>query len=159
MKRSEKIITAILTMVFGVLLIALQDRFIGILMTIGGVCLLTLGLVDIFQRCIPPAVIKIVSGILVIICGWVLVEAVLYVIAALLLIACILLLYDKIRKRVTCETTWQTALTYALPAVGILIGCLLLFHQAFAIKLIFIISGSLTVIEGGLLLVETFYDE
>ena len=159
MKRSEKIVTAILTMVFGVLLIALQDRFIGILMTIGGVCLLTLGAMDILQRFIPPAVIKIVSGILIIICGWALVEAVLYVIAAILLVACILLLYDKIRKRATCETTWQTVLAYALPAVGILIGCLLLFHQAFAIELIFIISGALTVIEGGMLLVEIFYEE
>ncbi|MBR2622848.1 MAG: DUF308 domain-containing protein [Clostridia bacterium] len=159
MKKSEKIITAVLTMVFGILLIAMQDKFIGILMTIGGVSLLVLGAVDIFQRFIPPAVIKIVSGILIIVCGWVLVEAVLYVIAALLLIAGVLLLYDKIRKRVQCDTLWRTVLEYALPAVCILIGAFLLFHQAFAIEIIFIISGSLTLIEGGLLLVEAFDEE
>lgn len=159
MKRSERIIAAVLTMVFGVLLIAMQDNFIGILMTIGGACLIVLGIVDIFQRFIPPAVIKIVSGILIIVCGWALVEAVLYVVAALLLIVGILLLYDKIRKRITCDTPWKTVLEYALPAVCILIGALLLFHQAFAVELIFIITGSLTLIEGGLLLVEAFDEE
>ena len=159
MKKSEKIITAILTMVFGILLIIMQDNFIGILMTIAGICLIVLGVVDIFQRFIPPAVIKIVSGILIIVCGWVLVEAILYVIAALLLIAGILLLYDKIRKGVLCDTVWQTVLEYALPSVCIVIGALLLFHQAFAVEIIFIISGSLTLIEGGLLLIEAFKEE
>ena len=146
-------------MVFGILLIIMQDNFIGILMTIAGICLIVLGVVDIFQRFIPPAVIKIVSGILIIVCGWVLVEAILYVIAALLLIAGILLLYDKIRKGVLCDTVWQTVLEYALPSVCIVIGALLLFHQAFAVEIIFIISGSLTLIEGGLLLIEAFKEE
>ena len=146
-------------MVFGVLLIIMQDNFIGILMTIAGVCLIALGAVDIFQSFIPPAVIKFVSGILIIICGWVLVEAILYVIAALLLIAGILSLYDKIRKGVKCNAMWQTILVYALSCICILIGVLLLFHQAFTVKIIFILSGSLTVIEGGLLLVEAFQEE
>ena len=159
MKRSEKIITAILTMIFGILLITMQDNFIGILMTIGGICLIVLGAVDIFQRWIPPAVVKIVSGILIIVCGWILVEAVLYVVAALLLIVGILLLYDKIRKRVTCHTPWQTVLEYTMPCICILIGALLLFHQAFALEIIFIITGSLTLIEGGLLLIEAFEEE
>ena len=77
MKKSEKITAAILTMVVGVLLIAMQDNFIGLLMSIAGVCLIVLGVVDIFHHFIPPAVVKIVSGILIIVCGWVLVEAVL----------------------------------------------------------------------------------
>ena len=154
MKKSERIITAILTMIFGILLMVMQDNFIGLLMTIAGLTLIVLGIVDIFQRFIPPAVVKIVSGILIIVCGWVLVEAVLYVISALLLIAGILLLYDKIRKRLFCETLWQTILEYALPSMCVLIGGLLLFHQAFAIEIIFIISGLLTLLEGTLLLVE-----
>ena len=154
MKKSERIITAILTMIFGILLMVMQDNFIGLLMTIAGLTLIVLGIVDIFQHFIPPAVVKIVSGILIIVCGWVLVEAVLYLISALLLIAGILLLYDKIRKRLFCETLWQTILEYALPSMCVLIGGLLLFHQAFAIEIIFIISGLLTLLEGTLLLVE-----
>ena len=154
MKRNEKIITAILTMIFGVLLIVMQDNFIGVLMTIAGLTLIVLGTIDIVQRFIPPAVVKIVAGVLVIVCGWALLEAVLYIVSALLLIAGILLLYDKIRKRVRCDALWQTILEYALPSVCIVIGVLLLFHQAVAVEIIFIVSGLLTLIEGTLLLVE-----
>ena len=159
MKRTDKIIAAVLTMVVGILLIAMQDKFIGLLMSIAGACLIVLGVVDLCHRYVPPAVVKIVSGILIIVCGWVLVEAILYILAALLLIAGILLLYDKIRKRIRCDTVWQTVLEYALPSVCILIGGLLLFHQAITVEIIFIVAGSLTLIEGGLLLAEVFIDE
>ena len=102
MKRSEKITVAIVTMVVGVLLIAMRDSFIGIIMSVAGVALIALGILDVFNRLIPPAVVKGVAGALIIICGWVLVEAVLYIVAALLLISGILLLYDKIKKGVRC---------------------------------------------------------
>ncbi len=159
MKKSEKIIAAIITMAIGVLLIVLQDNFVGLLMTLAGICLIVFGALDIFHHEVPPAVIKIVVGALIIICGWVLVEAVLYIVAALLLIVGILLLYDKIKKRVVCDTLLLTALEYAIPALFVLIGILLLFHQAVAIELIFIFSGILTLIDGGMLLVNTFLDD
>ena len=99
MKKTERIIAAILTMVVGILLIAMQDKFIGILMSIAGACLIVLGVVDICHRYVPPAVIKIVSGILIIVCGWALVEAVLYIVSAMLLIAGILVLYGTNPKK------------------------------------------------------------
>ena len=159
MKKTEKIISAVLTMVVGILLIAMQDKFIGILMSIAGACLVVLGIVDLFHRCVPPAVIKIISGIVIIVCGWVLVEAVLYIVAAMLLIAGTLLLYDKIKKRVRCETLLKTVLEYVLPSVFIVIGCLLLCHQAFALEITFVVTGILTLIEGSILLVEAFESE
>ena len=159
MKKTEKIIAAVLTMAVGILLIAMQDNFISVLMSIAGACLIVLGVVDIFRRYVPPAVIKIVSGVLIIVCGWVLVEAVLYIVSAMLLIAGILLLYDKIKKRIVCDSLLHTVLEYVLPSVFILIGFLLLFHQAFAMEIIFVTVGCLTVIEGGILLVEAFEQE
>lgn len=159
MKKTERIIAAVLTMVVGVLLIAMQDKFIGVLMSIAGGCLIALGVVDLCHRYVPPAVVKIISGVLIIVCGWVLVEAVLYIIAAMLLIAGILLLYDKIKKRVACDTVFKTVLEYALPSVFIVIGCLLLFHQAFAIEIIFVITGILTLLDGTILLLEAFEEE
>ena len=159
MKKAERIIAAVLTMVVGILLIAMQDKFIGVLMSIAGACLIALGVVDLCHRYVPPAVVKIISGILIIVCGWVLVEAVLYIIAAMLLIAGILLLYDKIKKRVACDTVFKTVLEYALPSVFIVIGCVLLFHQAFAIEIIFVITGILTLLDGTILLLEAFEEE
>lgn len=146
-------------MAVGILLMIMQDNFIGVLMSIAGACLIVLGVVDIIHRLVPPAVIKIVSGVLIIVCGWALVEAVLYVVSALLLIAGILLLYDKIKKRVCGTSIWLTILDYALPAVFVVIGALLLFHQAVAVEIIFVITGILTLIEGGVLLIDAFIEE
>ena len=159
MKKTERIIAAVLTMVVGILLIAMQDKFIGLLMSIAGACLIVLGVVDLCHRYVPPAVVKIVSGVLIIVCGWILVEAVLYIVSAMLLIAGILVLYDKIKKRVRCDTLFKTILEYALPAMFIAIGCLLLFHQAFALEIIFVVVGCLTLIEGSILLLEAFDEE
>ena len=159
MKKSEKIITAILTMVIGVFLIVMQDSFVGILMTVAGVCLLVLGVMDIINRMVPPAVVKMTVAVLIIMCGWLLVEAVLYVAAAILLIFGILLLYDKIRKRYRCETPWQTVLEYGIPSGIILIGGLLLIHQAIAIEIILIVCGILAFIEGGAVLLQALEED
>ena len=81
MKKSEKIISAVLTMVLGVLFIVLKMDFVGLLMTLLGAGLIVFGIVDLIEKLVPPAVVKMVSGVIVIVCGWVLVEAVLYILA------------------------------------------------------------------------------
>lgn len=156
MKKSERIISAILTMVIGILLIVMKDSFIGLLMTVAGGCLIILGIVDVFHRVVPPAVVKIVVGVLIIVCGWALVRAVLYIVSAILLIGGILILYDKIKRKYRCVSIVYTVCEYAIPSVLIFIGVLLLFHQAKAVNLIFVLSGIFTVIEGGLLLLDAF---
>ncbi|MBQ2768650.1 MAG: DUF308 domain-containing protein [Clostridia bacterium] len=159
MKRSEKIITAVLTMVFGILLMVLQNKFISILMTIVGVCFIVLGVVDFFRRTTPPAIVKIVSGLLLIICGWAVVEAVLYVLAAMSLIAGILFLYDKVKNGSGCKKGGYLLLEYALPALCIVIGIVLLFHALVSKKFIFITTGFLVILLGGVILFNAFTEE
>ena len=154
MKRSEMIVSALLTMALGILLIILRADLVSIVLTVTGVCLIALGVMDIFYKRVPPSVIKIVSGVLVIVCGWLVVSAVLYVIAAVLLVCGILLLYDKIRCNVRGINLFYTVCEYATPAIAIIIGFLLLFNQSDMINVIFIVSGILTLSEGGLLLVN-----
>ena len=156
MKKTEKIIAAVLTMVVGVLLIVLKDNFIGILMTVAGACLVALGIADICNKLIPTAVLKIAVGVLIAVCGWIVVEAVLYIVSAILLAAGIYLIYDRIKRRISCVTVWKFIYEYALSAVCIVIGALLLFHRGNAVNFIFIFSGILTVIEGGVLLAGVF---
>ena len=112
MKKSEKIISAILTMAFGILLIALRSKFIGLLFTVAGIGLIILGLVDLFQKAVPPAIVKLVIGVIVIIFGWgELVKMILYIVAAILLIVGALSLYDKIKHRIatriSCIRLWN----------------------------------------------------
>ena len=159
MKKSEKIISALLMMVLGVMFIILKDKFIGLLMTVAGISLIVLGVADLIENLVPPAVIKIVSGILVIVCGWVVVEAVLYILAGVLLVFGILLLYDEIKNKEGCERLWQTLLRYAVPVICIAIGILLLFHRGEMIEIVLIISGCLIFLEGGILLFNALIEE
>ena len=159
MKKSEKIISAVLMMVLGIMFIILKDKFIGLLMTVAGISLIVLGVVDIVENSIPPAVIKIVSGILVILCGWVVVEAVLYILAGVLLVFGILLLYDEIKNQTGCDTLWQTLLQYAVPVICIAIGVVLLFHRGEMMDIVLIISGCLIFVEGGILLFNALIEE
>ncbi len=159
MKKSEKIIAAVLTMVLGVLFILLKDDFIGLLMTIAGVALIILGVIDIVNKLVPPAVVKIVTGALVIVCGWIIVEAILYICAGILLVFGILLLYYKIKNNVRGCTLWQTILEFVTPVICIAIGIVLLFYSPSIVNFIFIASGILAFIEGGILLYEALIND
>lgn len=152
MRKSEKIISACLTIALGVLLLILKDDFISILMTIVGVSLIVLGIMDIVARAIPLAVIKLVCGVFIIVCGWFIVSAVLYILAAILLILGILMVYYNIKRKVRGCTAFHTVCQYAVPAFFIAIGTLLLFHKGEGVEVVLIISGILTILDGGVLL-------
>ena len=159
MKKSEKIVAALLTMFIGVLFMILKAAFIELLMTVAGLCLIVVGIIDIINKVVPTAVVKIVAGTLIIICGWAIVEAVLYILAGILLVFGILLLYYKIKNNVRGCNLWQTFIEYATPSICIAIGILLLFHSVTVVNFVFITSGILTFIEGGLLLYEAVATE
>lgn len=154
MRKTERIIAAVCTVAFGILLIVLKDNFIGILMTVAGLCLIALGVADFVNKLVPPAIIKTVVGAFVIFCGWAVVEAVLYILAAALLIFGILLLYDKIKHKITCANALDVAIEYALPVLCIAVGVLLLFHGGSAANFIFVLSGLLTVLIGAVLVLD-----
>ncbi len=152
MKKTEKIIAAILTMVLGVLLIVVRGNMISILMTVLGAALLVFGVIDLINKLIPAGVVKLVCSVLVIVFGWVLVSAVLYILGAFLVIVGILVLYELIKNKVCCSfNDWNSLLIYAKPCVCILIGVLLFFN---GVGWIFVLAGIVTAIEGGLLLID-----
>ena len=159
MKKTEKIVSALLTIALGVLLITLRGKFISILMTVVGLGLIAFAVLDLFNRFIPPAVIKAVAGVVIILCGWTIIEAVLYILSAILLVAGILLLYEKIKNHSRCDALWQTVCQYAVPALLIVIGLLFLFNQGNTVEWVFIISGVLTVIDGGIILANAIVED
>ena len=54
MKKTEKIITALLTIALGVLVIILRGELIKIITTVCAIALLALGLIDLIHKKIPP---------------------------------------------------------------------------------------------------------
>jgi uncharacterized membrane protein HdeD (DUF308 family) len=159
MRKIEKVLSAALTITLGILLIILKANIISILMTILGVSLIVLGIIDLINKDATVGVCKLVVGGVLILCGWVIVSAVLYIVAAILLIAGILLLYEKIKRKIKFDCLWKTVCSYASPIIFIVIGFCLLFNQGNTLNWIFVASGLLTVIEGGLLLVNAFVED
>lgn len=159
MKKTEKIIAAVCTVAFGVLLIVLKDNFIGILMTVAGLCLIALGVADFVNRLTALAIIKTVAGAFVIFCGWVVVEAVLYILAAALIVFGILFLYYQIKHKTTCANGYEVLLDYVLPALCIAAGILLLFHSGVAASFIFVLSGILIILIGAILILYAIAEE
>ena len=140
MKVSEKII------------IVLKGQVVSIAMTILGVLLIVLGIMNLTTKLVAPGVVKIVVGALVILFGWVLVSAALYILAALLLIFGILQLYAQIKLNTKGARIIDTIFAYALPVICIVIAFFLFFNQGGTVDWVFIVAGVFTIIEGILML-------
>lgn len=156
MSRSDKIITAVLTIILGLLFIILKGEIIGITMTVLGVGLIISAVIDAVHRLYTVAIVKAVVGILIIIFGWVLVSAVLYIFAALLLIYGIVILCYMVKCRFRGFTKTDTVLKYLEPSLCIVIAVFLLFNQGGTINWIFIVVGIALILEGIIAFVNSF---
>lgn len=156
MKKTEKVVVALLTLLLGIALLILRGSLISVLMTVIGIVFIAFGIIQWIRGQIVLAIIKAVIGIVLIICGWAVVGAVLYVLAAAVMITGILLLYEQIKNQHCGTTLLQKIVAFAYPIVCILIGFFLLFNEGNEAQWVFIVSGSLTVLEGGLLLLSAF---
>ena len=159
MKKTEKIITALLTIALGVLVIILRGELIKIITAVCAIALLALGLIDLIHKKIPPAVAKLVAGVVILICGLAVVEIVLYIIAAICMIAGIISLYEKLKTNRRCKGWQEKIFEYALPVFLIVVGFLLLFNQGNTVNWIFVVCGVLTTMEGGILLVNALIND
>ena len=159
MKKSEKIIAALATIAIGILVIILRGGLIKIVTSVLGVGLIVYGILDLIHHKVPPAIVKLVAGVIVLVCGLAVVEIVLYLIAAFLLIVGILSFYDKYKEKRGCKN-WKEALyVYTMPALCLIMGILLLFNQGATVDWIFVVCGILSVIEGGMWLINALAND
>ena len=155
-KNSEKLLQAILTIVLGVLFIVFKNDIIGITMTILGIALIISAIIDLVHKQVAPCVIKAVVGVVIIVFGWTLMSAALYIMAALLLIYGILLLYQMIKENKERIENADKALGFIKPILYIVSAVCLLFNQGGTIEWVFILSGLFFVVEGIISLVQYF---
>ena len=152
-KKSEQLIQAILTIALGVLFMVFKSDIIGIAMTVLGVALIISAVVDLVHKQVAPCVIKAVVGVVIIVFGWTLMNAALYIMAALLLIYGILLLYQTIKDKERVENA-DKILRFVKPILYIVISVCLLFNQGGTIAWVFILSGIFFIVEGIISLVQ-----
>lgn len=151
--KTERLAYAVLTIVIGMLFVIFKSRIIGIVATLLGIALIISAVNDIVKKRVVPFIIKGVLGIFVIVFGWSLMSAALYVFAVLLLIYGIILMYLTVKNNRGVELS-DKILNYINPVLCSLTGFFLLFNQNGTISWIFVFCGVLLVIEGIIALVQ-----
>ena len=146
MNKTEKIISSIFTIALGVLLIVMKGEMISVFMTVFGIALISLGVIELLRKEVTSAAMKIAIGGLIIFLGWALVSAVVYVLATLLVVVAVLTAYDYVKHRYGSCQSLETILDLIPSIICLLIGVILFFNE---FEWCFVVAGSLTVFLGG----------
>lgn len=151
----NKLLEGGIMILLGILFLLLKgETIIHVAMTIFGVALLVLAILDFLDHLTLPAIIKTVFAVVVLVFGWALVDVALIVLAAVILIWGIYELYLKLRVHLKGRNTLSTILLYITPILDILLGLLLLFNRGGTIAVISVIVGVLLIIDGVMLICD-----
>ena len=153
-KNQNKLISAILITVLGVLFLIWKSDVISVAMTVLGVMLIVQGILDLVHKNIVSGVIRVALGILIIVFGWAFVTIALYVMAVVLLIYGIMQLISTIRNLASEKSLVAKIVGFIQPALYLVIAACLLFNQSGAITWVFILSGIFLIIQGVLALID-----
>lgn len=147
---SNNLIMAIAMIALGILFIIMKAGVISIAMTVFGVALLVVAVIDLLNKDWVPCVIKAVLGIAVIVFGWALVDIARYILAGVLLIYGVLQVIDTVKKLKQNKTLLSKLLVLVEPVVIVAIAIFLFFN----VDILFIIAGIFFLIEGVLALIK-----
>lgn len=153
MNRSSQLISAIMTLALGILCLVLKGSVIGIAVTVLGVILLVLAVVDLVNKYITAGVIKAVLGIAVLVIGWIFIEIAIFVIAIILLLYGVLELIKRIFAKKNGMKLWAIIISFIEPVICIAAGALLLTNAGTTIEWTIIVAGIFLVIDAVLSLI------
>ena len=147
---TNSILMAIVMIALGVLFMILKGGVLSIAMTMLGVALIIVAVIDLVQKQWLSCVIMAILGIAVIVFGWKLVGIARFVLAAVLLVYGVLQTIESF-KGFKKKTSFLTKLCALLQAIVIIaIAVLLLFDK----PLLWIVGGIFFVVEGVLSLIK-----
>ena len=145
--KSNDLLTAAALILIGLLFIIYKGGIISLAMSLIGITLIVLGIIDIIKNRVVSGVIKLVFAALVMLAGWLFITLALYVLGAFLLVAGVTQLVALSKVKVK-KITLPVAMRYAQPIIYILIAICLFFNQGGAISWVFTVSGIFLIIDG-----------
>ncbi len=154
MKKSERIISALVTITLGVLLVAWRGDIIHVLMTVLGISLIVLGVLNWLENDVKQAIFKLLSGLLAIAFGWLLISAVSYVVATCLILLAVYLAVDFFKKGGMRCWSGTPVSPWIKPLCLTLMGVFLFLNNGGEAEWAFIVVGVLTILLGGVLLFD-----
>ncbi|MBR4408018.1 MAG: hypothetical protein IKT27_06855 [Clostridia bacterium] len=140
----NNLITCAVYAIIGLLLVILQGGSLGILMTVVGVLLIVLGVVDIVKnRDFTKGLIEAIIGVAIIVCGWLIADIVLLILGVLLIVMGVLDLIKNIKGGLMAMLS---------PIITIVIGVLLVIAKWALLDVFCIIAGVIFLINAVLVL-------
>ena len=157
MKKTNKLLFALLTIAAGVLLFLYGGEVLSVCMTVLGVGLIVFAIVDLCRFSVVKAVLEGILGVAVLLIGWKLLGVALFVLAILLGIYGIVELFlhlvaickkkgkgGKSKKK----KDLATILGFVEPILALVVAALLLYCGTGALPLVLRVAGVLLVIDG-----------
>lgn len=139
----QAVISAIALIVLGVLFCIFRAGMMNVLLTIVGVVLIGLGIYDIVRKNYIPAVIEIILGIAVIVCGWVILEI------ALLVLGIGLVIYSAYEIYVIAKNFKKKGwLALIKPVITLIVGIFLIVAKWVLVDWVFIVIGVILIVDG-----------
>lgn len=154
MKKNNRVVAGAFAIALGVLFIAAQNKVIQITLSVIGVALLIMAIIDFVEKEFFKASFLAVAGVSVIVFGWVFIDLALYLIAAFLLLVGIMQIILMFRIKALGFSPFNRALAFVKPVATVIAGACLLFNKNGTLDWLFIIAGVLITIEGILLIID-----
>ena len=156
MKKTSNLISAIMTLVLGILCLILKQGVVTVGLTVLGVVLIVTAVLELIRQNIPSGVIKAVLGIAVIIVGYLLIDIALKVIGIVILVYGVLELVKRVVAVLKGQNgkLWTTILGFIYPALCVIGAFFLIVSTGEAIGWAVIVAGVLFIVEGVIALVE-----
>lgn len=156
MTKTSQLISAIMTLVLGILFLILKNGVIGIGLTVLGIVLIVTAVLELVRQNITSGIIKAVLGIAVLAIGWLLLDIALFVIGVVLMVYGVLELIKRIVAIVKKQNgkLWATVIGFINPVLCVIAAAFLITSSGEALSWAIIVAGVLFVIDGVLALIE-----
>ena len=156
MTRSSQFLSALMTLILGVLFVILKGEVVGIAIKVFAIVLIITAVLELIRLKIASGIVKAILGIVLVAFGWAITEIALLVIGIVLIVFGVLELVKRIVALFKKNRTKLLAkiLGFISPVFSIVAGYFLITSSGEAVGWAIVVGGVLLIINGVLALVE-----
>lgn len=151
--QGNKLLQALITIVLGALLIIWKTGVISIAITVFGVYLIVMGIIEIVQKKdLTTAIIKIAIGAVAVLLAWLVTQVAVIILGALIVLSGVVQILDIVKSNKKEENLVKTIMVWAVPVLSVVAGLFVIFGNG--LDWAFIVFGVLVIIEGIISLID-----
>ena len=148
MNKKDQLMSAVLSIILGLLLIIMKNKVINITIAVFGIAILISATIDFINKLINIGIVKAVVGVCVLFFGWMFVNLALYIVAAAILIMGLLQIVNIQKYTFINISSAEKVMIYIKPILTVIAGGFLLFNQGGTLAWVFVLTGTLLIIQG-----------